>query len=352
MHICLNVGKPKEYGDFFSPTSTTKVLVPAIPVAGTVSKRSRAYYPNLQNPFCQVDGCNLDLTSAKDYHRRHRICERHSKSPSITVSGRERRFCQQCSRQLHDLSEFDDKKRSCRRRLSDHNARRRRLPPESSTRLGSPTVLSAALHGDLSTLPNSIFPSSYSLNPHRISLKLADQRPHNVLVNRPSVPVLNQTWENNSISVADPSKVGGLEGGICFSGNKLHDSDPGMLRAIQIPRAQDLDQCSHVSPVNRQATPDLLSVHSLLSYNPWILNEAIHTPTANYSDANSNYSPERHSDQHHWAAVAAQFHSSNNISKGQSWIQAPDPGTPRLQESQLLRADYESGFNHSNQRIS
>lgn len=40
---------------------------------------------------------------------------------------------------LHDLSEFDDRKRSCRRRLSAHNARRRRPQSEdkkfSSTRM-------------------------------------------------------------------------------------------------------------------------------------------------------------------------------------------------------------------------
>lgn len=49
-------------------------------------------------PRCQVEGCNLDLSSAKDYHRKHRICEHHSKSPRVVVAGVERRFCQQCSR--------------------------------------------------------------------------------------------------------------------------------------------------------------------------------------------------------------------------------------------------------------
>lgn len=327
MHIGLNLGRPKEYGDNFSPMST-KSLVSTIPVPGTVPKRSRAYYQNLQNPFCQVDGCNLDLTSAKDYHRRHRICESHSKCPSITVSGTERRFCQQCSR-LHDLSEFDDKKRSCRRRLSDHNARRRRLPRES-TNLSSPGVLSTALY---------------------------DQRPHNVSLDRLSVPVLNQTWENTSISLASPSKVGGLEGTICFSGNKIHDylpslrTDQEMPCGIRIPSPQNLDQCLNVPPANPQATPDLVSVHSLLSSNPWLLNEAIPTPTAYSSNANGHYNPERQLDPHHWAAAAALLHSSN-ISTEQGRIMVPDPGTPRLQEFQLLKADYESCCSYSTQRDS
>ncbi|KAI3803185.1 hypothetical protein L1987_31334 [Smallanthus sonchifolius] len=101
-------------------------------------KRSRASRHGSVLPRCQVEGCNVDLASAKDYHRRHRICADHSKSPKVVVAGMERRFCQQCSRQvwLHDLSEFDDRKRSCRRRLSAHNARRRR-PQSEENKIGS-----------------------------------------------------------------------------------------------------------------------------------------------------------------------------------------------------------------------
>ncbi|KAK6116601.1 hypothetical protein DH2020_049707 [Rehmannia glutinosa] len=77
---------------------------------------------------CQVEGCNTDLSQAKEYHRKHRVCDSHSKCPKVIVGGFERRFCQQCS--------------SCRRRLSDHNARRRKPQQETiqfnSTRLSSP----------------------------------------------------------------------------------------------------------------------------------------------------------------------------------------------------------------------
>ncbi|KAJ3679262.1 hypothetical protein LUZ60_017273 [Juncus effusus] len=90
---------------------------------------------------CQVEGCGADLSAAKDYHRKHRVCEGHSKCPKVVVAGQERRFCQQCSR-FHALAAFDQKKRSCRRRLSDHNARRRKPQPDSfsfsSSRLSSP----------------------------------------------------------------------------------------------------------------------------------------------------------------------------------------------------------------------
>ena len=63
-----------------------------------VHRKSRIGLARLQVPCCQVEGCNLDLTSAKDYHRRHKVCEVHSKSVKVVVSSLEQRFCQQCSR--------------------------------------------------------------------------------------------------------------------------------------------------------------------------------------------------------------------------------------------------------------
>ncbi|XP_073037186.1 squamosa promoter-binding-like protein 12 [Primulina eburnea] len=95
-------------------------------------------------PRCQVEDCNLDLSMAKEYHQKHRVCESHSKCPKVYVGGNERRFCQQCSR-FHSLSEFDEKKRSCRRRLSDHNARRRK-PQHETVRFDS-TRFSSPFHG-------------------------------------------------------------------------------------------------------------------------------------------------------------------------------------------------------------
>ncbi|KAM0052008.1 putative transcription factor SBP family [Helianthus debilis subsp. tardiflorus] len=75
--------------------------------------------------FCQVEDCSSDMSRAKTYHRRHKVCEFHAKAPIVVISGRQQRFCQQCSR-FHDLTEFDDAKRSCRRRLAGHNERRRK----------------------------------------------------------------------------------------------------------------------------------------------------------------------------------------------------------------------------------
>ncbi|KAK4775744.1 hypothetical protein SAY87_023705 [Trapa incisa] len=91
----------------------------------TPAKRARAGGISCQTAYCQVYGCNKDLISSKDYHKRHKVCEAHSKTSKVMVNGVEQRFCQQCSR-FHLLAEFDDGKRSCRRRLAGHNERRRK----------------------------------------------------------------------------------------------------------------------------------------------------------------------------------------------------------------------------------
>ncbi|KAL8461235.1 hypothetical protein ACS0TY_031835 [Phlomoides rotata] len=85
---------------------------------------------------CQAENCSADLSDAKTYHRRHKVCELHAKAQVVLVAGIRQRFCQQCSR-FHELSEFDDAKRSCRRRLAGHNERRRKNPADNSQAEGS-----------------------------------------------------------------------------------------------------------------------------------------------------------------------------------------------------------------------
>ncbi|KAJ9566471.1 hypothetical protein OSB04_002437 [Centaurea solstitialis] len=95
----------------------------------TMAKRGSGSGGSTQ-PFCQVEDCTTDMSRAKTYHRRHKVCEVHAKAPIVVIAGRQQRFCQQCSR-FHDLTEFDDTKRSCRRRLAGHNERRRKSSYES-----------------------------------------------------------------------------------------------------------------------------------------------------------------------------------------------------------------------------
>ncbi|KAH7687643.1 SBP domain-containing protein [Dioscorea alata] len=104
---------------------------------GTSVKRERVTPHGLASePRCQVDGCGKGLVEAKAYHRRHKVCELHSKAAVVLVLGSHQRFCQQCSR-FHFVSEFDESKRSCRRRLAGHNERRRKTAHDSIGRNSS-----------------------------------------------------------------------------------------------------------------------------------------------------------------------------------------------------------------------
>ncbi|KAI3730820.1 hypothetical protein L1987_61998 [Smallanthus sonchifolius] len=131
--IGLKLGKRTYFENSYAKNNKiSSVLgVPVSSVESTGKKVKSSSGQSTPISRCQVEGCNLDLSSAKEYHRKHRVCESHSKSPKVIVAGLERRFCQQCSR-FQSMSEFDEEKRSCRRRLSDHNARRRKPQYEPS----------------------------------------------------------------------------------------------------------------------------------------------------------------------------------------------------------------------------
>ncbi|KAF5202300.1 Squamosa promoter-binding protein [Thalictrum thalictroides] len=112
----------------FNTTTTTTAHHPSS--AQTPSKRLRSQsLTTTTYPMCQVDDCRINLSNAKDYQRRHKVCQLHSKTTKSLVRNQMQRFCQQCSR-FHPLLEFDDRKRSCRRRLAGHNRRRRKSQPE------------------------------------------------------------------------------------------------------------------------------------------------------------------------------------------------------------------------------
>ncbi|XP_058008560.1 squamosa promoter-binding-like protein 1 isoform X2 [Hevea brasiliensis] len=97
---------------------------------GNSGKKTKLVGGRMNRAVCQVENCGADLSNAKDYHRRHKVCEMHSKASKALVGNFMQRFCQQCSR-FHVLQEFDEGKRSCRRRLAGHNKRRRKTNPEA-----------------------------------------------------------------------------------------------------------------------------------------------------------------------------------------------------------------------------
>lgn len=116
-------------------------------VNNRANKRVRSGSPSgtPSYPMCQVDNCKEDLSKAKDYHRRHKVCEAHSKASKALLGNQMQRFCQQCSR-FHPLLEFDEGKRSCRRRLAGHNRRRRKTQADE---VASPPLNQVAVAANL-----------------------------------------------------------------------------------------------------------------------------------------------------------------------------------------------------------
>ncbi|THG23887.1 hypothetical protein TEA_004074 [Camellia sinensis var. sinensis] len=167
--------------------SEDSLQVPSVPkmqfLSPVSSKRARVVNNGIQAALCCIDGCNADLSNCRDYHRRHKVCEMHSKTAEVSIGGHKKRFCQQCSslpqvywpvhalfdmqrahhgfssvwvlcgekltalvqrrwitstlELFHSLEEFDDGKRSCRKRLDGHNRRRRKPQPEHLSHSGS-----------------------------------------------------------------------------------------------------------------------------------------------------------------------------------------------------------------------
>ncbi|CAI9301161.1 unnamed protein product [Lactuca saligna] len=73
-------------------------------VCAAAGSHSTTFYELSKKPLVDgvsvswlVDGCTTDLSSCRDYHRRHRVCEAHSKTPVVAIAGKHQRFCQQCS---------------------------------------------------------------------------------------------------------------------------------------------------------------------------------------------------------------------------------------------------------------
>ncbi|RWW35811.1 hypothetical protein BHE74_00059228 [Ensete ventricosum] len=96
--VDLKLGGSPEKWKSQSKTTTAASAVAVAVSSSSPSKRARAPGAGSHNAACSVDGCNSDLRSCREYHRRHKVCEIHSKTPIVMVGGVEQRFCQQCSR--------------------------------------------------------------------------------------------------------------------------------------------------------------------------------------------------------------------------------------------------------------
>ncbi|KAF3440053.1 hypothetical protein FNV43_RR18331 [Rhamnella rubrinervis] len=159
-------------------------------------RRPRPMEPGSANsPRCQAEGCSADLSHAKHYHRRHKVCEFHSKASTVIAAGLTQRFCQQCSR-FHLLSEFDNGKRSCRKRLADHNRRRRKTQqtnqeisksqPENARNFSSENSIARSPPDSAAQSSSSV---TVAVSPPRMTLDCFKQR----------------SYQNNTSSVSSSS---------------------------------------------------------------------------------------------------------------------------------------------------
>lgn len=161
--VDLNLGRLSDNRDLRS--SKVAPIGSSVDSSSTPTKRARGNLSS-QGAFCQVHGCKKDLSGCKDYHKRHKVCEIHSKTAKVIVNGIEQRFCQQCSR-FHLLVEFDDGKRSCRKRLAGHNERRRK--PPSGRYAGHTGRLIHSYYGSMGCNPPGITLATSSITSQGLS---------------------------------------------------------------------------------------------------------------------------------------------------------------------------------------
>ncbi|KAK8512767.1 hypothetical protein V6N13_090482 [Hibiscus sabdariffa] len=336
----LKLGKRTYFEDVSAGSNAKSLPYQSTPVPSpTPAKRCKSSCQDTHIPRCQVEGCNLDLSSAKDYHRKHRICENHSKSPKVIVRGLERRFCQQCSR-FHGLSEFDEKKRSCRRRLSDHNARRRK-PQTEAFHFNAARLLSSSNDGkqQMSFVWNKV---------------PVNARPND-----------DFAWEGTleskpfEIKGYNPTKVENVNRQQHLPGNQLlnsitmrcHDSNGYLPSKGKQSTADVLNQGVEEPTVasDMATTHDLHRALSLLSNDSWVSCEPKHGLVAYPMHAH----PTTSVSQPAMNAISQGFPSTLSENwlmehqTAESQVHNSD-GDNHFQEFQLLKAPYDDGF-YSNQ---
>ncbi|KAL3535013.1 hypothetical protein ACH5RR_003474 [Cinchona calisaya] len=294
------LGMPKGSENLSSTTSSSKTSVSLRSMSYNTRKRSRASYQSTQTSRCQVEGCNLDLESAKDYHRRHRICESHSKSPKAIVAGVEQRF--------HNLSEFDDKKRSCRRRLSDHNARRRRPQPD-------------AMHICSMGLSSSVY----------------DRRLPSYLLNKMTSSSSSTTWEGSSClkMAQDGNSLIRTSDYQEFTRNFTFADRHGINASVA-------NSHPHLNEV--QSIPSALS---LLSTTTWALNEPESTSLEQLMQGSVGIAqPAMVLESQNWPLISAE-QAPSFTSPLHSMASQSTTDTSHFRDLQSFKPPYEPGFHFS-----
>ncbi|WOL17399.1 squamosa promoter-binding-like protein 12 isoform X1 [Canna indica] len=322
--IGLKLGKRTYFEDASAESSVKNPLssldsTAAPPTA--VVKKSRVSQQSAQNTCCQVQGCNIDLSGAKDYHRKHRVCEAHSKCSKVVVAGQERRFCQQCSR-FHDLTEFDQKKRSCRRRLSDHNARRRKPRPNIIS--FNSTTLSSSFYDDKRQM-NFLWNKAPFGHMRTMTSATGTDGSQNFKLTQVRGPWVKSTKDGNmnrQMHLPNSQIVNGFSA-------LYHDVDK--LLPIKGTVAEVLNQGSEASAgaSNLNGAPDLRRALSLLSATSWGSPDPGQTSSiVEFADANN---------------IGAAQPMMPTVNSSNNWIYAQ----PLSQPAQLLPFSMHKSGNHS-----
>ncbi|CAK8578419.1 unnamed protein product [Lathyrus sativus] len=295
--LTLKLGKRMYFEDLSSESDPKNLSIFGDSMSNvSIGKKCKSVGRNLQCSHCQVEGCGLDLSSAKDYYRKHRVCESHSKSPKVVIAGLERRFCQQCSR-FHALFEFDEKKRSCRRRLSHHNAKRRKPCPLDVVQSSQSVLSSSRCDGE-----QQMSPFSYS----KTATNLAGQNIDNNVLLQTKNFLLKPAKDN-----------------------------------IDAPRVEDFITFSDTN-----ATQDFTCALSLLSTNPWD-SYATESISLEHSNRTSSCSQAiTHAMSQGTPLASSEYISEHDQRVNSSmWISNSNcEESNHFQEFQLLREPYESGF--------
>ncbi|KAL0389771.1 UNVERIFIED_CONTAM: Squamosa promoter-binding-like protein 12 [Sesamum calycinum] len=259
----------------------------------TTGKKTKLAAPTPNRAVCQVDDCGADLSKAKDYHRRHKVCEMHSKASKALVANQMQRFCQQCSR-FHALQEFDEGKRSCRRRLAGHNKRRRKTQTENvsnnspiNDNQASGYLLMSILkilsnmhsnrsnHTDDQDLLSHLLQTLASQGPFRRNISAHLQESQDLLNNLPSlgnsesVPALLSKFSRTKIYAGTLYNYWETSGGRSklnnFDLNDIYvDSDDGMddIERSTVPQGLGIGCSSWAQQESHQSSPPQTSGNS------------------------------------------------------------------------------------------
>ncbi|KAH9327147.1 hypothetical protein KI387_007325, partial [Taxus chinensis] len=67
-HLGLNMGKRTYFEDVSTSGGVPIKATHVSAITAALIKKPRGLSQSMQSPRCQVEGCNADLTSSKDYH--------------------------------------------------------------------------------------------------------------------------------------------------------------------------------------------------------------------------------------------------------------------------------------------